>query len=117
MHDTLGSARNKEGLATSLGELTDVPSAEAINILLVRYGRSDVILGQVRGKGKLDQDTVNSRIIVQLADLVEQLRLSDGCGQVNKLAVNGSLGQVRDVVGQRSRKNITSAAALSFMRT
>jgi len=91
VHDTLGRARGEDGVAATLGQLTNVIGAEAIDILFVGDGRGDVVLGDVARQGELDEDAVDRGIVVQAAELVQQLGLSDLSGVVQQLTRNTSL--------------------------
>lgn len=76
-HDTLGSAWGEERMAGPLCELTDVFRAEAIDIFLGNDCRGDGILRYMIWDRKLDQDSMDGSVIVQLVDLLKELCLRD----------------------------------------
>ncbi|KAI6748788.1 hypothetical protein HG531_007735 [Fusarium graminearum] len=90
-HATLGCARNEKRLATPLGELSNVFGAEAVDILLVCHKRCNGILRNVLGERQLNQDTMDSRVVVVLTNMVKELCLGDRFRIVQQLAVNASL--------------------------
>src|SRR5690606_33757831 len=85
-HDALGCARNKERLAAPLRELANVVSTEAIDVLLIHYGRRDGVLPNVLGERKLHDDAVDIWVVVQAVQLIEQLGLGDILRIVQKFA-------------------------------
>jgi hypothetical protein len=91
-HDTLGGAGYEEGAASPLGELANVGGAEAIDVLLVTNGRGDGVLVEVFGEGELDKEAMNAGVVVKPVDLVEELGLADGGGEMEEFAVNVGLG-------------------------
>ena len=90
-HDTLGGARDEMGVAAALGKLADVKSAEAVDILLVGNGRSDIVLGNVLGEWQLDEHAVDSRVVVELDYLGNKLGLGDILAELDQLGLNTAL--------------------------
>lgn len=78
-------------MAASLGKLSNILSAETINILLSEDGGSDGVLRNMVWEGKLDKDAMDSMVIVLFVDLLQQLRLGNIRGEMNKFAMNASL--------------------------
>jgi len=68
-HDTLGGAGHEKGLAASFCELSNVGDAKAVDILLVDNCRSDCVLGNMGRDGQLNEDSMNSWVIVELLDV------------------------------------------------
>lgn len=82
-------------MASSLRQLPDVLGTEPIDILLSNDGRGDGVLGDVVGEWKLDEDAVDRVVIVQLGDLLKQLRLSNFRRQMDEFAKDPGLGFMR----------------------
>lgn len=76
----MGRAWDEEWLATTLCELSNVAGGEAVDILLGVDCLGDGILRDVLGKRKLDEDSVNRVVVVQLGDLLKQLCLGNLVG-------------------------------------
>lgn len=98
LHDTLWRAWGEEWDTATLGQLTNVDCAEAIDILLVCYGGGNRVLRDVLWDWELDQDTVDGGVVVQDIDLVDELALSGRLGEVNELAADTSLRVIVSMV-------------------
>ncbi|KAI6752649.1 hypothetical protein HG530_013401 [Fusarium avenaceum] len=90
-HDTLGCARHEKRLTTPLGQLSNVLGTKSVNILLIRHKRCDSVLGDMLRERQLDQDSVNSRVMVELPEMIKKLWFCDRLRVVQQLAVNTSL--------------------------
>jgi hypothetical protein len=49
------------------------------------------------GEGELDKEAVNAGVVVQPVDLVEELGLADGGGEMEEFAVDVGLGGIMSV--------------------
>jgi hypothetical protein len=74
-HDTFWSAGNKVWFARSLCEFPDVEGVEPINVFKGRYSSRDDLLIDVFGQGKLDEDSMDRRIGIEVFDCAEEFLL------------------------------------------
>ena len=88
LHHRQGRAGDEQRLSSPLGQLPDINRAETINILLVRYGGCNRMLGQVLREGELDEDAVYGGVVVGFGDFLKNLGLGDVFGEVDCFAEN-----------------------------
>lgn len=74
-HDTFWRAGNKVWLSRSLCEFPDVESVEPINIFEGRNSRRDDLFVDVFGQGKLDEDSMDRGICIEVFDCAEEFLL------------------------------------------
>ena len=78
-------------MTAPLGELSDVGSAEAVDILLAGDDRSDSILGNALWKGELDQNAVDGGVMVEVLDAGDELGLRGRLVELDELTVDAAL--------------------------
>lgn len=71
-------------MAGPLCKLTDVLRAEAIDVFLGKDCRGDSVLRDVVWDWKLDQDSMDGSVVIQLVDLLEELRFRNVGRQMDK---------------------------------
>lgn len=71
-------------MAGPLCKLTNVLRAEAIDVFLGKDCRGDSVLRDVIWDWKLDQDSMDGSVVIQLVDLLEELRFRDVGRQMDK---------------------------------
>jgi len=90
-HDAGGGAGDKAGVVF-LGDLADVDRVEAIDVLVrgeAAEGRGFV---EVFGQGRLDQNTVDGRVGVEVVDEFFEFSLRGGGWRENDAALDADLG-------------------------
>jgi hypothetical protein len=90
-HDALGCTWGEERAASPLRKLSNVVCAEAINILLIRDGRGYFILRKMSRNWELDQNAVDSRVMVEAGNLFDKLGFRDSIRIMEKFAVDTCL--------------------------
>jgi hypothetical protein len=75
-----------------LCELANVSCAKAVDILLGRYGGSDGILIDVLRKWQLNQDAMDTGVVIQDMELGKELRLGNAFVVLQELAADFRLG-------------------------
>jgi hypothetical protein len=74
-HDTFRRAGNKVWFARSLCEFPDVESVEPIDVFKGRNSRRDDLFVDVLGQRKLDEDSVDRGIGIEVLDCAEEFLL------------------------------------------
>jgi hypothetical protein len=79
-HHTLWRAGNKVRFARSLCEFPDIEGMEPINVFEGRNSSGDDLLVDVFGQGKLDEDSMDRGIGIEVFDCAEEFLLRDLLG-------------------------------------
>jgi hypothetical protein len=103
-HDTFRRAGNKVRFARSLCEFPDIESVETINIFERRNGRRDDLFVDVFGQGKLDEDSVDRGIGIEVLDRAEEFLLGHllGIYRVREFNIGLTIVISLDQTGEKS---------------